>query len=281
MRPRPHATLLEPLAGRLLRGALAKTRPRVVPAGLRVPSAAYAPLAVTFPRSEPHIFVHEGARQRLERRLASASSLPVRLAVTDNSRSMLSFATKGGVLEARVHMMFLDAPAAVQSALVGYVAHHDPEASRTVGRYIDANAHRIRATEPLGRRLVTRGKHHDLLAIHARVNDLYFDGAVDALISFGHARRREAPRRAIKLGGYSARQRLITVHPALDRSWVPRYFVEFVVFHEMLHHVMPPVVVAGRAQLHPAAFRERERQFRAYERAVAWERAHLGRLLRA
>jgi hypothetical protein len=73
----------------------------------------------------------------------------------------------------------------------------------------------------------------------------------------------------------------VRIHPALDRRWVPRYFLAYVMFHEMLHHAMPVTRGPGRRLLHPPEFREREREFRHHERALAWERAHLHRLLRA
>src|SRR5437764_1025857 len=79
---------------------------------------------------------------------------------------------------------------------------------------------------PAGIRLVTKGKHNDLLAIFQRVNEKYFDGSVHALVSWG--RRTTPPRKkrqTIKLGSYTVRDRLIRLHPALDRRWVPRYFV--------------------------------------------------------
>lgn len=269
-------------AGRDRRGRLnAQVAPRIAPAALRVPNPVHAPqLALTFPKSRPQIFVHEGARQTLERRLRSAFPGPVLLAVTDNRHSMVSYARKGGILRARLHMMFLDAPASVQEALVRYMVRGDRVASQVVGRFIDANGHRIRATRPVLTPLVTKGQHHDLLSLFHDVNSKYFGGNVDALISWGRAAHVRRPRSTIKLGSYSAVERLIRVHPNLDRAWVPRYFVQFIVYHEMLHHVMPSSRGAGRALLHPPEFREREQQFRHYERAIQWERAHIGRILR-
>ena len=35
----------------------------------------------------------------------------------------------------------------------------------------------------------------------------------------------------------------------------------------------------GRAMLHGADFLQREREFRHYERAIAWEHKHISRLL--
>ena len=62
-------------------------------------------------------------------------------------------AARGGVLRARVHLMFLDAPASVQEALVRYIVRGDRAASQIVGQYIDANGHRIKAMRPVMRAL--------------------------------------------------------------------------------------------------------------------------------
>jgi hypothetical protein len=129
----------------------------------------------------------------------------------------------------------------------------------------------------------TRGKAHDLREIFDRVNEAYFGGALgEVLITWGRRTRAPAgPRRTIKLGSYSAQERLVRIHPVLDRPWVPRYFVSYIVFHELLHHVVPPVRATGHLLLHPPEFLRREREFRYYDRAIAWEEAHIARLLRS
>lgn len=274
--------------------------PRIAPAAVRVPDPRLVRVEIPFPAGHPQIFVHEGARQAFERKLQLACPRPVVLSVTDNRRSMIAFGVQDGILRARIHHMFLDAPPSVQEALVRYVAAGDRAASVVVGRFIDENSHRIRAHRTVQRPLVTQGQHHDLLAIFSQLNDKYFGGTVDALITWGRSGNgpridpvaprssRQAvkprpaikPRQSIKLGSYSAVERLIRVHPALDRPWVPRYFVSYIVYHEMLHHVVPAMTSGRRKLLHPPAFLERERMFRDYDRALAWERAHVHRLLR-
>jgi hypothetical protein len=274
----------QPPAGRAGRGRLnAQIAPRMAPAAMRVPNPVHAPqITLKFPQSHPQIFVHEGARQLLERRLRAAFPGPVLLAVTDNRHSMVSYVRRGGILRARLHMMFLDAPAAVQEALVRYIVRGDREASIVVGRYIDASGHRIRAVRPVLTPLVTKGQHHDLLTLFHDVNAKYFGGTVDALVSWGRASPApRKPRKTIKLGSYSAVERLIRVHPNLDRSWVPRYFLQFIIYHEMLHHVIPASRGPGRGLLHPPEFRQREQMFRHYERSMAWEKGHIGRILRS
>ncbi|HEY1958713.1 MAG TPA: hypothetical protein VGH28_24020 [Polyangiaceae bacterium] len=245
---------------------------------IRVPERA--PHAV-FPRFSPRLFVHEGARQSLERKLSVGWTRPVVLSITDNRHAMISHSEERGVVKARVHHMFLDAPPRVQDALVRYVREGDREASDLIGRYIESNTPRL-ARVSRHKRLVTQGHHHDLLATFQRLNDKYFGGTMNVLVTWG-ARQGppKSPRATIKLGSYAFQDRLVRIHPALDRRWVPRYFLEYVMFHEMLHHAMPATRGPGRRLLHPPEFREREHEFRNYERALAWERAHLHRLLRA
>ncbi|KYF50702.1 hypothetical protein BE08_29165 [Sorangium cellulosum] len=254
--------------------------PRVSRAVVRVPDPRHHPIHIDLPGGQPQIFVHEGARQALIRRLELAQGRPVLLAITDNYRQMISSSLREGILQARVHHMFLDAPAIVQDALVRYVVSQDRAASLVVGRYIDENGHRIRASRPVSSPLNTQGKTHDLLSLFQKLNLAYFGGAVDALITWGKRTRARKPRRTIKLGSYSAIERLIRIHPVLDRPWVPRYFITYVIYHEMLHHVMPATHGNGRRMLHPPQFLARERLFRDYERALAWERDHVGKLLR-
>ena len=88
-------------------------------------------------------------------------------------------------------------------------------------------------------------------------------------------------RRTIRLGSYDARENLIRVHPALDQSWVPRLFVEAVVYHEMLHALMPAKESGGRRCLHGPEFRRRERQLPGVRRRGVVARANVHRLLRS
>lgn len=296
----PRVFPLTPLLRRSPRRPGAGLAPRVAPAAVRIPDPRQLSLDITFPPGLPRIFVHEGARQALERRLSQAYQRPVILSVTDNARRMISCSRRNGILTARIHHMFLDADPEVQDALVRYVVKSERDASMLVGKFIDDNGHRIRATRPLTCKIQAAGDHHDLLALFHKINDRYFGGQVDALITWGRrvGRKARAPsdnrsrakngrvpppdaRRAIKLGTYSATERLIRIHPVLDKPWVPRYFVSFVIYHEMLHHVMPATIVGGRRLLHPPIFQARERLFRDFERSIAWERRHLHRLLRA
>jgi hypothetical protein len=218
---------------------------------LRVPDPRVVPsqLPLLTPGGA-QIFVHEGARQALERRFMAAFGGSVQLAVTDNRRRMVTHSRSRGSLRVRVHMMFLGAPDRVRDALVGYVVHSNREASQIVGEYIDQNLHRIRASRPVPGPLKTRGERHDLVAILAELNEDYFGGTLsDVLVTWGRRTSQARARKSIKLGSYSAVERLVRVHPVLDKPWVPRYFVSFIVYHELLHHVVPALRGGGPASL--------------------------------
>ena len=258
--------------------------PRMATAAVRIPdSQAQVPLY--FLPSGPQIFIHEGARQRLERRLEAAFGGPVQLGVTDNRRRMVTQTRARGRLRVRVNMMFLGAEPRILDALVAYVVHGDRDASQVIGDFISFNTHRIRASRRATVKLQAQGHVHDLSEILTQLNETYFGGSIgDVLITWGRRTRpagESKQRRTIKLGSYSASERLIRVHPVLDSEWVPRYFVSYIVFHELLHHVMPEVRVGGRTLIHPPEFANREREVRYHERALAWEHKHIDRLLRA
>lgn len=263
---------------------LGRMAPRVargqVAAAIRIPQRLVPQLRLVAPSSAPRLFVHEGARQALERKLRAAFGGPVILSITDNRHSIITHRVKKGTLHARVHHMFLDAPVQVVDALVRYVTRGDRDASSTLGDYIDDNGSRLARRR--GAALITRGEHHDLREIFETIGDRYFGGAINCFITWGkRPTTRAKKRRTIRLGSYSAVDRLIRVHPLLDQKWVPRYFVAYIVYHEMLHHVIPGSRGLGRVNLHPPEFKEREKDFRHFERALAWEKRHVPRLLRS
>jgi hypothetical protein len=251
-----------------------------VAAAIRIPERAGGQLRLVFPNASPRLFVHEGARQALERKLRGAFPGPVILSITDNRHSIITHRVQKGVLHARVHHMFLDAPGGVVDALVRYVTRGDRDASATLGDFIDDNGFRV-ARRNRRVPLVTKGKHHDLLALYEKTNGRYFEGTLNVPITWGkRGTSKSRSRKTIKLGSYSAVDRLIRVHPALDKKWVPRYFVAYIVYHEMLHHVIPGSRGLGRVNLHPPEFKERERQYTYFQRALDWEKKHVARLLR-
>lgn len=221
-------------------------------------------------------------RDALEQRLSLLCNRPLSVILTDNGRTMISTRQQGRSLVVRVHHMFLDAPADVIAALGQYLTRSNPSASQRLFAYIKSQRARIRKAPVRRVKVRAMGTHHDLQEILDTLNADYFAGGVSARITWGKqtAPRRQM-RRSIKLGSYRSTDALIRIHPVLDAAWVPRFFVEFIVYHEMLHQVVAPKVQGGRRSFHCREFRARERQFAQYAEALAWEQTHLRRLLRS
>lgn len=223
----------------------------------------------------------EAARLLLQRRIQAHLRASVVVAITDNRRTMISSDERAGTRHLRLHHMFLHADAFTLRALCRYLERGDRGSSRLLGTFIEANRHRIKASRKRKIELRTRGVHHDLRTIYDSVNAFYFAGKVDAAVTWARktvARRRRG-RYSIKLGTYCHDEKLIRIHPALDQAWVPRFFVEFIMFHEMLHHVCGAPIKNGRQCFHTPEFRTRERAYPEYERALEWEQKHIHELL--
>ena len=127
--------------------------------------------------------------------------------------------------------------------------------------------------------MITTGDTHDLRVIYDDLNHRYFDDKITAAITWGPRCGRPRRRNSIKMGSYSVEDRVIRIHRSLDRAFVPRYFVEWIVFHEMLHQVHDIKVKNGRREFHSKAFMADEARFERYDEARAWERTHLDALL--
>jgi hypothetical protein len=205
------------------------------------------------------------------------------LALTNNHYSMISVRRKPDGYRLRLHQMFVGAEPRIVRALARYVVHNDRRASALLGEYIEANQHVIRQQERKPRELKVRtaGKHHDLQVIYDRLNAQRFGGALEARITWGPATARGRARRSIKMGSFAVEDRVIRIHPTLDRADVPEFFVSWIVFHEMLHGKHEVKRANGRRRFHTPEFLAEEATFPEFDRARAWEKANLDRLLRS
>lgn len=215
----------------------------------------------------------------IQHTIAAATKVDVQIVLTENRRTMISTQKRDGGLVVRLHRMFLRAGPTIVTALGRYLSRSDARASRLVSEFIEAQRGQVRAPRP--HTLRQEGHHHDLASLFDEVNLAEFGGSIEGVsITWGRHGSRTRRRRSIRLGTYTREERLVRIHPALDVAWVPRFFVRYIVFHELLHHVEPEIEHAGRTEFHTERFRARERAYVDYTRALAWEREHLSRLLR-
>ena len=129
--------------------------------------------------------------------------------------------------------------------------------------------------------LEQEGRHFDLRAIFDRLNARFFRNRLRGYkVVWGQRRKRRAKEYFV-FGTIQEEDRVIRINPRLDQPWVPRWFLEYVLYHEMLHSVVPDEVgPSGRRKIHTNEFYRREREFPGYRRARRWEEDNLARFLR-
>jgi hypothetical protein len=256
-----------------------------------------APPALPRRDSEPSRRASQSPETDLLRRLSRLTRGRLStLTLTDNRRTILTVKNQrpGEPISLRIHRSFADAPEPVLRAVADFVeSRKGSDRAREALAVIREHFTRHRAAAPVQshRRppLDPLGATLDLRVLRDELNRDFFGGRLKVDITWGkgggtvshRCRGRRARKSTIQLGSYSYEDNLIRVHRALDQGRVPRYVVEAVVYHELLHAALPPVFHQGRRYVHTPEFRRRERLYPLLDRAERWIEKHLPELLRA
>src|SRR5207248_2690101 len=178
-----------------------------------------------------------------------------------------------GKLLVRVSDLLEGAPEPVLRAIAHILLakmYHKPigrEPSVRYRRYI--SSHAISRQSNLVRQMRGRkhlasaqGRTYDLQSIFEDLNTRFFHGLLarpQMTWSRDHARN--------SLGHYDPAHNAIVVSRVFDHPRVPRYAVEYIVYHEMLHLKHPVKLRGSRRCVHSAVFQAEERMFPDLERA--------------
>jgi hypothetical protein len=142
--------------------------------------------------------------------------------------------------------------------------HREPVDATHAARYrkyinshaMTAKTHLIRQARGRKRIAGPVGRHYDLDRIFDDLNLRFFHGMM--------ARPQmtwSGVRSLRRLGHYDSAHNTIVVSRVFDGPRVPRYAIEYLVYHEMLHLRHPVKLRGSRRLVHPAAFREEEKLF--------------------
>ncbi len=197
------------------------------------------------------------------------------ITLTENSTSMISIKRSPERPNLRIHRIFLEADDFVLQAVADFIRNRK-SARPVIQAYIRRHTSSLKTGTPRKAPLRTKGVCHCLTTLFDNVNAGYFRGEITAAITWGRKAKGRRTRR-VTLGSYCRDSRTIRINPLLDRKTVPQFFLEYVIYHEMLHAALGIVDRNGRRSVHFKEFRRREREFAAYEQAIAWEKEHLVR----
>ena len=140
-----------------------------------------------------------------------------------------------------------------------------------------------RSRLPLQRQLglETEGRYFDLRSVFGKINARHFGNRLRGYKVVWGRKRRARPKEYFIFGTIQEEDRVIRINPWLDQKFVPLWFLEYILYHEMLHAVVPDEVRAnGQRCVHTEKFYERERKFPRYRSARRWEEENLAKFLR-
>lgn len=199
-----------------------------------------------------------------------AAGYPLELTLTDNSSRMLSVKKEDGIITVRLHRIFLEADGDVIEEIAGFINKRRGSTPLVRG-FLRKKRDRVKKSPSRKITLKPRGRHYDLVSIFDEINKEYFGDAIEASITWGS----KAPRYSVRkrtLGSFGLTTNIIRINPVLDSKRVPPYFIGLVVYHEMLHAHLGVIDKNGRKRVHTGEFKEREKLFKDYHKAVSWEK---------
>jgi len=172
-----------------------------------------------------------------------------------------------GALLVRLSDLLEGAPATVLRAIAHILLakmYRKPIEKSHASRYrkyvhsheISSKAHLVRQLRGRKRMASARGRYYDLEAVFEDLNARFFGGMMARPnMSWSQARARNL------LGHYDPAHNAIIVSRIFDHPQVPRYAVEYIVYHEMLHLRHPVKLNGSRRCVHSAEFRAEEKLF--------------------
>jgi hypothetical protein len=183
---------------------------------------------------------------------------------------------RGGKVFVRIAEICREMPLAAQKALAYILVAKllrkkvPPAAREVYSNFIKRQEMREKAVANKrrhGRKVITsaRGDVYDLDEIFDALNQTYFRNSLPKPVLSWSSRRTYRI-----LGHHDSAHETVIISRSLDDQKVPRFVVEYVVFHEMLHIFHPTEHRNGRRFNHTPAFKRNEQKFRYYEEAETW-----------
>jgi hypothetical protein len=120
---------------------------------------------------------------------------------------------------------------------------------------------------------------HDLQDVFNSVNKEYFNNELTAILRWGKLTSGVSYQMTRKTPDGQTVQ-IITIAGSYNHHDVPRFAIEAVMFHEMLHIKIPPYKKNGRNIIHGPEFKRIEKAYKFYVQWRIWEREHLLNIIR-
>ena len=191
--------------------------------------------------------------QSLREYFQNITAKPIHLTLTNNAVSMVSIREKEAAAFIRLHRMFLYSDRDVLDEIGAFINKKRRKLPKTK-EFIHKNKVHIKEKKLSAVHSKTQGRYYNLSEMFEALNREYFSNHVSSVITWGKKSSRYAVRKR-RLGSYQKDRDIIRINPVLDSKKVPRYFVEFIVYHEMLHAALAAEPGNAKQKVHSLEFK--------------------------
>lgn len=177
---------------------------------------------------------------------------------------------KNGIILIRVSDTFVDAPEKVLLCLGRILLaklHKTPvmqKDRRIYNQYVTSEPLQKKASRMINRKRHTKiikGRYKDLEKSFERVNNQYFNGSMEKPVLTWSVKRSKRT-----FGRYDVERDIVYISQVLDSPEIPEEFLDFIMYHELLHKKYGITIRKGKRRMHTPEFKREEKKFRNYEK---------------
>jgi hypothetical protein len=198
------------------------------------------------------------------------------ISLLDDTMNYYTTSYEDGVLSIEVNEIFLGASNDILEAFAlvilskFYRVTYPPSLWKKVTRYLYTDEVVARAQASFLEKEETidpdpDGDCYDLNHVFDTVNSRYFDGRAEKPALAWSRRQWYA-----KFGYYMEDHNAIVISKILDNYSIPRFVLEYVMFHELLHMIHGHLNISGASESHHYYFKTDEKKFERREEAEEW-----------
>jgi len=210
--------------------------------------------------------------QALSATLKEKVKKEVQIKINDNKSHYFVLKDQRSSISISLHRLFLKAPTDVLNALVSYIISRKKEDFSLVKQFVYSIQESLDFSNQVTQeKLNYKGRHFDLQDLYRQVNEKYFNNEMGLNIAWFKPTYKKF--RHITFGSYDRQYKLIRINKLLDHESVASQYMEYLIFHEILHEVYPSKVLkSGRCQMHGKEFKEHEKRFPDFAQMKKFEK---------
>jgi len=205
--------------------------------------------------------------------LQKKSNLKVYLKIKEYKSTYISVVKNRFQIRISLHKLFLKAPDDIKNAVISFCLKKDRNSYRMVKNYANRYFLDLDYSYKLDKKkLVTKGKYFDLKQIYENLNLIYFKNTLNLNITW-FERPKYKKYSHFTFGSYDKNFKLIRINKLIDQINFPFYFINYIVYHEMLHSICEEEIEEnGNKKIHTKKFKQLEKKFAYYKETQEFEK---------